>query len=299
MNPFRRLGDVCAARNHRSPTRSLRERGCRSSSRWTPVSGATPSPFPARKPCFCGWRCRSSSHRLRQAAAGFAVEDMIAEPLDVSSRGSRPRTRAGRIPRRRGPAGGDGDLDRADRRRAARLVPDVLALPTPGRRQRLGARSQRPGARAPVRRHRLRDVRLAAFETFWRADASPQIVLFGGRLPEGVPVSASGLMPSGPTSEALGFDLMRGGYARDSGGWRKTLLRLGAVLALALAAHLAILCRRRRRRSAGSRPSARRRFAPSFSSRAPDLPPEHAARPRAAPGACPRRPRPPAAASCR
>ena len=181
-----------------------------------------------------------ASHRQRRAAAGFAVEDMIAEPLEASHVVLGPELGPGEylvvVVRRSVMESWTRQTDAA----RSRLVPDVLALPAPAAG---GASVREVNGRVLLRRADGTGfaVPVAAFETFWRAEGAPQVVLFGGRLPEGVPVSASGLMPAAPTSEALAFDLLRGGYARDFGGWRKALLRLCAVFALALAAHLAIL----------------------------------------------------------
>ena len=121
-----------------------------------------------------------------------------------------------------------------------RLVPDVLAIPVPPE----GSWSVREVAgRALVR---VADgtgfaTRLDAFEAFWRAGGAPQVVLYGGRLPEAVSAVATGLLPSAATDAAARFDLLQGAYARTDGGWRRAGPRLAAVLALALAAHAAIL----------------------------------------------------------
>ena len=55
-----------------------------------------------------------------------------------------------------------------------------------------------------------------AFAALWQADGAPQVVLYGGRLPDGIPVGASGLMPATPTAEALAVDLLQGRYIRDN-----------------------------------------------------------------------------------
>jgi general secretion pathway protein L len=177
------------------------------------------------------------SHRQRQAAAGFAVEDLIAEPLEA-------------VHVVLGPELGPGEYlavvvahrdmaTWAARAGGQRLVPDVLALPVPAE----GCCSMREaGGRVLVRRADGTGyaTRAECIEAFWRADGTPQIVLYGGELPEALPVSAPGL-PAGPAAEAARFDLLQGTHARAGGTPRRTLLRLGAVLALALAAHGAIV----------------------------------------------------------
>jgi general secretion pathway protein L len=119
-------------------------------------------------------------------------------------------------------------------------VPDVLGLPVPAE----GCCSVREaGGRVLARRADGTGygTRSESFEAFWRADGAPQIVLYGGRLPEGLPVGAPGLMPPGPTAEAARFDLLQGAYARRGGAPGRALARLAAVIVLALAAHAAIV----------------------------------------------------------
>ena len=162
------------------------------------VGPPRPGSAPTRWRCRASWRCSLrvplplASHRQRQAAVGFAVEDLIAEPLEASHVvlgpelgpgeylvvvvRARARWRSGRRARGRRAAAG------ARRARAAGA----------GRRRLLGARGRRPGAGAARRRDRLRHARRAPSRRFWRADGAPQIVLFGGRLPERVPVGATG-----------------------------------------------------------------------------------------------------------
>ena len=211
-----------------------------------------------------------AAHRQRQAAAGFAVEELIAEPLEASHVVLGPELGRGEylvvVVAHREMAAWAG--------RAApgqRLVPDVLALPVPA----AGCCSVREaGGRVLVRRadgtgYATRAERL---EAFWRADGAPQIVLYGGRLPEQVPVGAPGLMPAGPTPEAARFDLLQGAHARAGRGGRRVLTRLFAVIALALVAHGAVLAADTLalRRIAEARETALRS---ALSARVPDLPP--------------------------
>ena len=212
-----------------------------------------------------------AAHRQRQAAAGFAVEELIAEPLEASHVVLGPELGRGEylvvVVAHREMAAWAG--------RAApgqRLVPDVLALPVPAD----GCCSVREaGGRVLVRRadgtgYATRTDRL---EGFWRADGAPQVVIYGGgRLPEQVPVGAPGLMPPGPTPEAARFDLLQGAHARTGRGRRGAVKRLLAVIALALAAHGAVLTADTLalRRIAEARGTALRS---ALSARVPDLPP--------------------------
>jgi general secretion pathway protein L len=180
-----------------------------------------------------------ASSRQRRAAAGFAVEDLIAEPLDASHvvLGSElgPGEYLAVVVGHREMAAWA-----ARATPGQRLVPDVLGLPVPAD----GCCSVREaGGRVLVRRADGTGyaTRSDSLEAFWRADGAPQIVLYGGRLPEALPVSAPGLMPPGPTAEAARFDLLQGAYARRGGVPGRVLARLGAVIVLALAAHAAIV----------------------------------------------------------
>lgn len=177
------------------------------------------------------------SHRQRQAAVGFAIEDLIAEPLDASHVVLGPELSPGEylaiVVRH------DVMAEYAAGAHGQRLVPDVLGLPVPAQG---GCSVREVNGRVLARRADGTGfaTRAAAFETFWQAEGAPRIVLFGGRLPDGVPVSATGLMPAGPPPEALDVDLFQGRHARNETGGR-ALARLGIVAALALIAHAAIL----------------------------------------------------------
>jgi general secretion pathway protein L len=180
-----------------------------------------------------------ASHRQRQAAAGFAVEDLIAEPLDASHVVLGPELGPGEylavVVAQREMA-----VWAARATAGQRLVPDVLALPVPAD----GCCSVREtDGRVLVRRADGTGyaTRSECLEAFWRADGAPQIVLYGGRLPDTLPIGAPGLMPPGPTAEAARFDLLQGAYARAGIGPRRVLARLGAVIVLALAGHSAIV----------------------------------------------------------
>jgi type II secretion system protein L len=121
-----------------------------------------------------------------------------------------------------------------------RLVPDVLALPIPNP----GDLSVREAAGRVLARRADGTgfaTRSEAFETFWQAEGRPQVVLFGGRMPDAVPVSASGQKTGAVPPDALSFDLMQGQWAREFKGGRALWLRLAAVAGIALLAHLGIL----------------------------------------------------------
>ncbi len=179
------------------------------------------------------------SHRQRQAALGFAVEDLIAESLEVShvalGRELAPGEYLAAVVRHAAMA------DWAKRTAAARprLVPDVLSLPIPTEGSTAVREEDR---RILVRRADGTGyaTNAAAFEALWRADGAPQVVLYGGTPPDTVPVAATGLMPAS-TPDALGFDLRQVAYARDSARWPRTIARIAAVAAFTLVAHGALL----------------------------------------------------------
>ena len=180
-----------------------------------------------------------ASHRQRQAAVAFAVEDLIAEPLEAVHVALGPELAPGEylaaVVRHAEMA-----LWAGQARSGQRLVPEVLAIPVPPE----GSWSVHEIAgRARVRRADGTGfaTRLETFEAFWHAGGAPQIVLYGGRLPEAVPAGATGLLPAAATDVAARFDLLQGPYARADAGWRRAGPRLAAVVALALAAHAAIL----------------------------------------------------------
>jgi general secretion pathway protein L len=209
------------------------------------------------------------SHRRRQAAVGYAIEETIAEPLEAVHVVLGPELAPGEhlavVVSRRVM---DAWLPRVGGRQ--RLVPDVLALPVPAE----GSSAVREtGGRVLARRADGTGyaASAAAFPAFWRADGSPPIVLFGGRLPDGVPVAATGLLPPRPDRELARFDLLRGAYARAAGG-RRVARRVVAVLAAALVAHAGLLAAdgyALRRLAAAHEAAVRSELA----ARLPDLPP--------------------------
>lgn len=179
------------------------------------------------------------SHRQRQAAAGFAIEDLIAEPLEDTHIALGPEVAPGEY---LVVAVSHRDMEgwAAQTPPGRRLVPDVLGLPIPAK----GCCSVRESdGRVLVRRADGTGyaTRIGLLEAFWRADGAPQVVLYGGELPDSIPVGVPGLLPPGATGTSGQFDLLQGVHARRSAAPRAWRTRLAAVVALALAAHLAIL----------------------------------------------------------
>ena len=180
------------------------------------------------------------SHRQRLAAVGFAVEDLIAEPLEASHVALGPELAPGEYLAMVVREADMAAWGARARDAGLRLVPDALGLPVPAEG---GLSVREAGARVLARRADgtgfATDV--GSFETFWRAEGAPQIVLFGGRLADGLPVSAAGLLPAEPSAATLRTDLLQGRHARADGQGHRLLVRLAVVAGLALAAHGAIL----------------------------------------------------------
>jgi general secretion pathway protein L len=208
------------------------------------------------------------SRRQRQAAVGYAIEDTIAEPLEavhvVLGAELGPGEHLAVVVSR-------GVMDEWARRVGGRqrLVPDTLALPIPAE----GTCAMREtSGRVLVRRADGTGYVAAAatVAAFWRADGSPQIVLYGGRLPDDVPIGATGLLPPRPDRELARFDLLRGPYARGA-DVRRAARRIGALVAAVLAAHAALVAADTvaLRRIADAREAALRA---ELSARLPDLP---------------------------
>ena len=179
------------------------------------------------------------SHRQRLAAAGFAIEDLIAEPLEDTHVALGPEVAPGEY---LVVAVSHRDMEgwAAQTPPGRRLVPDVLGLPIPAK----GCCSVREAdGRVLVRRADGTGyaTRAAMLEAFWRADGAPQVVLYGGELPDSIPVGVPGLLPPGAPGAAGQFDLLQGIHARRAAAPRAWGIRLAAVVLLALAAHVAIL----------------------------------------------------------
>lgn len=225
------------------------------------------------------------SRRQREAAVGYAVEDLIAEPLEASHVALGPELAPGEflaiVVRRRDLAEWSALV-----RDGQRLVPDVLALPVPAE----GACSVlEADGRILVRRADGAGyvARAETFGAFWRADGAPQIVHYGGRLPVDLPVSASGLLLGAPASDLARIDVLRGASGRARADGARLAAGLCAIVALALAAHCAVFAAETAalRRIADSREAAVRA---EIRQRLPDLPaatPIEIALPRALPQA--------------
>ncbi len=197
-------------------------------------------PFPGELALLLRVALPLASARQRQSAVGFAVEDLIAEPLDAVHVALGPELAPGEylavVVQRR-------EMDvwaaRA-REQGLRLVPDTLGLPIPPE----GTWSVREfGGRVLVR---CADgtgfcTRIEALGAFWRASGSPQVVRYGGLLPEELPSGATGIMPAGSSKATAGFNLLQGRYAGENRAAHRLALRLACVALAGLLLHVAVL----------------------------------------------------------
>ncbi len=172
----------------------------------------------------------------RRAAAGFAVEGMIARPLDDVRVVLGPVLPGGRtwlvavIAADTAATFGD--------RPKTRFVPDVLMLPIPAPgRWSVWQLAARVLVRAPDGTGFATDP--AGLPYFHLAAGRPDIVLFGGALDPQFSVVARGTLPASPDPSLQQFDLAQGSPPHFAAwqSWRP----FAAVAAVAGLAHLALL----------------------------------------------------------
>lgn len=180
----------------------------------------------------------------RKAAALFAAEPLIAQPLEEVQLILGPRLQDE----------GDGAAylavvvakDRLARILASnnasgvRLVPDVLLLPRPAQGQWTIA------TRAGSVMVRLPDgtgfaAQDTAFRAVWAQAGCPALVLVHGAAPEDLPIARTALapVPASPEAALAGFDLAEG----QTQDWRRPgrMAAVAAVLALGLLGHLGVM----------------------------------------------------------
>ena len=180
----------------------------------------------------------------RRAAVAFAIEDLIAQPLDQVHVVLGPESRAD------GFAGSwlvavvsnavMTDIIAAHPENTGVLVPDVLALQVPDAGDWcVLAQNDRILVRLPDR---------SGFATtpvmlpvLWAAGGSPRIVLLGGELPADIPVAAQAQLVAVPDPTLMAFDLRSARFARRGAGWPKGARMVGIFLGLAVFGHLTLL----------------------------------------------------------
>lgn len=187
----------------------------------------------------------------QRSAVGFAVEDRIGVPLEAVHvvLGPRLAARAGEAVGQQAAhlvaVIGRGELAagmaRAGAQKGAqtvRLVPDVLALPRPAE----GWAVLELGGRVLVR---LADgsgfaAGVDQVALFWRLAGGPSVTLYGGALPDAVPVAARAVLPP-PDPAMLRFDLAAGGQTGRGLRVPRGVWAVAAVLLVAAGLHLGLL----------------------------------------------------------
>jgi general secretion pathway protein L len=180
----------------------------------------------------------------RRSVAGFAVEDLIAQPLDQCHVVLGPQVKADA-------AGGVWlvavvglavmeEIVRAHAGSQAALLPDVLALQVPDAGAwSVLAQEARVLVRLPDATGFAADRRV--LPALWAAAGRPRIVLLGGVLPEDLPVAEQAVLALAPDPALRALDLRRGRFARRGGGLPLGLRSLGLICAVALLGHLGLL----------------------------------------------------------
>jgi general secretion pathway protein L len=180
----------------------------------------------------------------RRSVAGFAVEDLIAQPLDQCHVVLGPQVKSDA-------AGGVWlvavvglavmeEIVRAHAGSQAALLPDVLALQVPDAGAwSVLAQEARVLVRLPDATGFAADRRV--LPALWAAAGRPRIVLLGGVLPEDLPVAEQAVLALAPDPALRALDLRRGRFARRGGGLPLGLRSLGLICAVALLGHLGLL----------------------------------------------------------
>lgn len=180
----------------------------------------------------------------RKTAVAFAVEDLIAQPLDqvhvvlgpeISGTGSAGSWLVAVVSNEV-----MADTIATHPEMTGALVPDVLALQVPDAGDwSVLAQNGRILVRLPD--HAGFATTPAMLPVLWAAGGSPRLVLLGGAMPADMPVAARVPLAAVPDAKQLAIDLCSGRFARSGAGWPKGARRVAFVLALAVFGHLALL----------------------------------------------------------
>ena len=180
----------------------------------------------------------------RRAAVAFAIEDLIAQPLDQVHVVLGPESSG------MGNAGSwlvavvsnamMAETIAAHPGMTGVLVPDVLALQVPDAGN-WSVLAQNNRILVRLADHSGFATTPAMLPVLWAAGGSPRLVVLGGELPADLPVAATAQLAAAPDYKMLGIDLRSGRFARAGAGWPKGVRRVAIVLALAVFGHLALL----------------------------------------------------------
>lgn len=185
-----------------------------------------------------------ASRAKRLQALPFAIEDQIAEPLEsvhlALGAEITPRRYLVGVVRHELIAAWVDVAEEAGLGHAA-MVPDALALPSPGEGQwavDLGTE------RAVVRAADGSGFACSAplLRAAWQAAGSPPAIAYGAPLPDDMLLADGGLAAQGLSARLLNpaLDLRQGLYARRPGSLPNIWRRLGWIAALGAAAHIVI-----------------------------------------------------------
>ena len=179
------------------------------------------------------------SRAKRLAALPFAIEDMIAEPLDSVHIALGGELASGRylvgVVRHEVMARWVEIADEAGRGAAA-MVPDVLVLPRPVE----GWAVDQADGRAAVRASDGTGFAVPAplLRSAWEAASRPRVHGYGDPLPDDIQATSGTLATLAPAPGAL--DLRQGAYAARRAALPHMWRRLGWIVALGAAAHVVI-----------------------------------------------------------
>lgn len=180
----------------------------------------------------------------RRAAVQFAIEDQIAQPLDMVHVVLGPKVQDdGKTSQWLVAVISNAAIDGYVKTRLADadvIVLDVLALQVPAKD---GWTVFEADGRVLVR---LPDwsgfaTTPAMLPLFWKAGGSPKIVLLGGVLPDDLPVAARSALDTTLDPCVLKFDLRSASFGGLGAKWPKGARAMAAVLAVAVGGHLGLL----------------------------------------------------------
>ncbi len=173
----------------------------------------------------------------RRAAVAFAVEEFVTQPLEDVHVALGPEISSGAwLVAVVGKTAMQAHA--AHQKTLTRLLPDVLALPVPPSGWSVWAGQSRVLVRQADGTGFATD--RMALPMFWSAAGMPSITLYGGSLPEGLPVSEQAQFPETFDTSLAGFSLLTGRYGAKGQGIPKGLIPLAAMLGVAIIGHLSV-----------------------------------------------------------
>ncbi|WP_162232869.1 type II secretion system protein GspL [Cypionkella psychrotolerans] len=180
----------------------------------------------------------------RRAVVGFAVEELIAQPLDqvhiVLGPQLNDATNAGSWLVAVVSTTVMADLIAAMPDSAEAVLPDVLALQVP-ERGHWAVLAQQDRALVRMADGTGFAAATSMLPTLWKSAGAPGVMLLGGNLPTEVTVTSHGQLTPVIDPRLKGFDLRSGRFARRRAGLPKDARMLGIILAIAAIGHMTLL----------------------------------------------------------